>query len=196
MSAKQETHSRLYARVGTGLSITETVSGNRGKKIFFWTDIIGRPFIDPNEPFSSDYQFGRLIANSDAVVRGIVPSKRSQITKDDTFLFTDYEVTVSEALKSKRLEGSTITVTSLGGEIISNNVIYKAGGTGRTGIPLLPENKELLLFLKFIPETGSYKLAQYTATFELEDESVRPTGFFLVEETSLQKVRELSAKGP
>jgi hypothetical protein len=193
MTTKQQLHSKLYRGVGSrinGKSITETIAANKGKQVVLFTDILGREFIDPNEPSTAEYQFKKLVDSADVVIRGSVLSKHSQISEEDTFLFTDYEVKVSEALKDKSLAELTITVTSLGGEIMSENVIFKAGGTG---IPLLPTNKEILLFLKFVPETGGYKLVRYNAIFEVEGQGVRPVSSFPVNDTALQVIRELSS---
>src|SRR6185437_15320505 len=96
---------------------------------------------------------------SDAIVRGRATSKTSQITEDDSFLFTDYDVVVSEVFKDNTAApigtGKTITVTCVGGKIVVDNVIIKAGGNA---VALLSVNaQDVLLFLKSVPEAEGYQ---------------------------------------
>ena len=179
MTPKQHFHSRLHngagVRVG-GKTISDWLTSYGGQRIVLGTDILGRRFFASDQPEAPEDCFGRFAKESDAVIRGKVTSKISQITEDDSFLFTDYDVVVLEVFKNSATgpldTGTTITFTSLGGEIVLDDVILKAGGKG---IPLLPINgHEVLLFLKFVPETGSYKLTQYDGSFELDGTFARP----------------------
>jgi len=76
-------------------------------------------------------------------------------------------------------------------------VIIKAGGNA---VALLPVNaQDVLLFLKFVPETEGYQLANNGA-FELNGFSARPLGgyfhfdpaFFKDESSFLKTIKEVS----
>src|SRR4030095_8442698 len=98
------------------------------------------------------------------------------ITEDDSFLFTDYDVVVAEVFENNTNTilnaGTTITVTSPGGKIVLDGVVVKAGGNGEAKFPV--NAQEVLLFLKYIPETDGFKLARYNGGFELNGTFVRP----------------------
>ena len=87
----------------------------------------------------------------------------------------------------------------MGGKIVVDDVIIKPGGNG---VALLPVNaQDVLLFLKFAPETEGYKLANNGA-FELNGMSARPLaglfnfdpGFFKDESSFLKTIKDLSNK--
>ena len=179
LSPKQQFHSRLHNGVGMrvgGKTISEWLASYKGQQIFLGTDIVGRTFFASDQLEAPEDFFGALALESDAILRGRVTGKISQITEDDSFLFTDYDFVVLEVFKNNANTpidiGATITFTSLGGKIVLDSVILQAGGKGQ---PLYSINtQDLLLFLKFIPDTRSYKLSRYTGSFELNGTSVRP----------------------
>jgi hypothetical protein len=119
--------------------------------------------------------FGALVKASDAVVRGVVTGKSSQITADDAFLFTDYTLSLMEVMKNNAEApvetGSVITVTHPGGKVLLDGVIVRT--EDQSCRPLPTDGHELVLFLKYIPESGCYQLAEYRGGFELEDRLVR-----------------------
>jgi hypothetical protein len=178
LTPKQQFHSRLYngvaKRVG-GKTISEWLATYRGQQIFLGTDILGRRFFESDQPEAPEHFFGALALESDAIVRGRVTGKNSQITDDDSFVFTDYDFVVSEVFKNNARApidtGATITFTSLGGKIVLDHVILQAGGDGQALYSI--NTQDLMLFLKFIPDTGSYKLTT-DGSFELSGTSVRP----------------------
>ena len=179
LTMRQQFHGRLFNGVGMhvgGKTITEWIASYRGQRIVLVTSLMGRQFLESAEPPTTEDYFGRLAKDSDAIIRGRVTSKVSQITEDDSFLFTDYDVAVSEVLKGSESSpvsiGSKIVVTWAGGKIVIDDVIMKAGGNGDALLPV--GEQDLLLFVKFIPETGAYKLTQGNAAFELSGVSVRP----------------------
>jgi len=130
------------------------------------------PLMEPDTP---EHFFGGLARGSDAVVRGRVIKKSSQTTVDGYFLFTDYEIRVDEVFRDNPLApiglGTTITVTRPGGKIIMNGVVIKV--VDHHFDPLPVNGNEVVLFLKFVPETASYQAAGDSHSFELLDSSVR-----------------------
>jgi hypothetical protein len=128
------------------------------------------------EPESAERFFGRLVTESDVVIRGKVKHKASQITEDDAFIFTDYEIEITEILKNNAVAeldtGSTITVTRPGGKVVVDGIIVKATDESFAYLPT--NNREVLLFLHYMPEIGVYKATRNTGSFELSGSSIRP----------------------
>lgn len=204
LTRKQRTNSRLYNGYGKhlpGESISEMIASYRGKRTVLERNVYGRMWFPSEQPDVPEDYFARFAQESDAIVRGRAIRKTSQITEDDSFLFTDYDVVVSEVFKNNATApidtGKTITVTYVGGKIVVDDVIIKAGGNA---VALLPVNaQDVLLFLKFVPLTEGYQLANNGA-FELSGISARPLGgyfhfdpaFFEDESFFLKTIKEVS----
>jgi hypothetical protein len=203
---EQRKHSKLYAYYKTRADlmpvygkISDFFVNPKGK---FMETIVGVGLCPIPEPETPEKFLGKLAQESDAIIRGTVIKKVSQITEDDAFIFTDYDVVIKEILKNNmaaplELERS-ITVTRPGGKVAVNGIVVKA--TDEHFMPLLL-NHNVILFLKFIPETGAYKATQYTGAFELDGVSVRPlteallpTGVLQDEYSFLQTARAISNK--
>lgn len=204
LTRKQRSHSRLYngyAKHPLGESISDLITAYRGKKIVLEAHVYGRRFFPSEQPDIPEGYFAQLAQESDAVVRGRAVRKTSQITEDDSFLFTDYDLVVSEVFKNNVTApidiGTTITVTSVGGKIVVDDVIIKAGGNA---VALLPVNaQDVLLFLKFVSETKGYQPVNNGA-FELSGVSAHPLGgyfhfdstFFKDKSSFLKIIKEVS----
>jgi hypothetical protein len=177
-SARQQAHSKQFAyykALRDDKTISWLVRQVEGEyKIV--TAIIGVGQGQVLKPDTPENYFGSLARESDAVIRGKVTKKESQITEDESFIFTDYEVTVLEVLKnnptSQLTISTTITVTRPGGKVLLNDVIVRA--IEETYKPLPLNGHEVVLFLKFIPETGAYKTTKATSSFELVEDTVKP----------------------
>jgi hypothetical protein len=128
------------------------------------------------EPDTPENYFASLAQESDVVIRGRATKKESQLTEGEGFIFTDYEVVVLEVLKNKlasQLEpDTTLTVTRPGGKILLDDVIVRAIDESYKPLPL--NDPEVVLFLKFIPETGAYKATRATGGFELSGNVLQP----------------------
>jgi hypothetical protein len=203
LSEKQRVHSALYSYAAvTHISISSLVEKfqNEGKlfhvamapPLVWFTDETARP---------EDY-FGDLAAKSNAVIQGKVTGRVSQITDDDAFIFTDYSVLVTEVYKddtsAQIVKGATITVTRPGGKVLLDGVIAKA--SDQMFAPL-PTNKQVILYLQFIPETGAYKATSPTGSFELNGNTLTsltckrfPTGVLEKGNSLLQTVQAFSNK--
>jgi len=206
LTRKQRSHSKLYNGYGkhlAGESISEWIATYRGQRIVLQRNVYGRMFFPSEQPDVPEDYFARFAEESDAIVRGRAIGKTSQITEDDSFLFTDYDVVVSEVFKNNSIApintGRTITVSYVGGKIVVDGVIIKAGGNA---VALLPINaQDILLFLKFVPETEGYQLANNGA-FELNGTSARPLAgyfhfdpiYFKNESSFLKTIKAVSTK--
>ena len=120
--------------------------------------------------------FQSAVCNADAVVIGIVNDKSSQLTEEENFVFTDYQITIEEVIKNQPVApiqvASAITGTRDGGVIELNNRIFRAK---RADFDPLFVGQRYLLFLRFIPATGSY-LMYGNGTFQLEGQRVLALG--------------------
>lgn len=111
--------------------------------------------------------------DADAIVIGIVKDRSSNITADETFIFTDYEVAVEEFLKPNRSASAVsedhITVTRLGGAIQLRGKTVHAKDLFFQPFRI---GKRYLLFLKYVPATSSYR-AFRNGSFLLADNYAR-----------------------
>lgn len=199
LSASQRIHSSLYTdykQRNNNATIDEFLDVARSStKIVKLDCFVGYGFLmeaDKPERF-----FGELARSSDAIVRGRVTKKVSQLTQDDAFIFTDYDVVITEVLKDNAAAplGAAITVTYPGGKVLLDGVIVKARDHYFEPLSL---NREVVLFLQSVKETGAYKPTRYSGSFELDgaifralSEQELPPGV-LRGESFLQTVRAVS----
>ena len=156
MTDKQKKHSKIFKGFGVR---------NGGKKLRDIANEIGDVYLvnmvadgKLTTGFNLQQYLNRLTCESSAVVVATVLSKSSQLIDEGTFTFTDYELTVREVLKNNVAApiqlNQTITYTSPGGAI-------KLGGKTISTVDYRGEplqlGKQYLLYLNFIPDTGSYK---------------------------------------
>jgi hypothetical protein len=181
LSDRQRIHSALYKHYAQirGGKISALVSqfgaqfGDKGKIIDTGVAVGLGPLLAPDTP---EHYFQELLRRSDTAIRGKVISKTSQITEDEWFVFTDYDVFVTEVFKNTADApidyGRTITVTRPGGKVLLSKVIVRA--VDQLFAPLPLNGHEVVLFLKFIPESKSYTATAGEASFELNGSSLRP----------------------
>jgi hypothetical protein len=178
LTEKQKLHSKLFAgyqkRRGDA-TVSELATRAKGKgKVLQIVAFVG---LEPlrNEPITPEQFWGNLTQESDAVIRGSVVRKTSQVTEDDGFIFTDYDVTVKEVFKSNAAapidNGVILTITRPGGTVVIDGLIIEA--IDKASEPLSRDH-EVILFLKFIPETGAYQATTDTGSFELDGLNLRP----------------------
>lgn len=200
LSARQRIHSDLYTeykRQNDSKSMGEFFdSAKSSTKIIKIDFLVGlSPFMEADTP---EGFFGELAGSSDAIIRGRVTKKVSQLTQDNTFVFTDYDIVITEVLKDNAAAplGASITVTYPGGKVLLDGVIVKARDHYFEPLPL---NREVVLFLQLVKETGSYKPTGYSGCFELDGVRLKaltgkelPPGVLRGGESFLQTVRAVS----
>src|SRR5215510_7835226 len=183
LTEKQRIHSKrftyyLTARGGTGggNGISALVARTKRDGHLIVNTWIGVGLGRVRQPESPETFFGELARRSDVVILGRVANKNSQVTEDDGFLFTDYDVAVEEVLKDNAATsaslspGATITVTWPGGAVLLDGVIVTA--IDQNVLPLPTNNHDVVLFLKFLPQTGTYYAARYSDAYEIDGASV------------------------
>lgn len=113
-----------------------------------------------NPPAYPPYPLPGMACNSDAVVEARAQTAVSYLTKDQTFVYTDWTFTVLHVLKdnskSPTAIGSNIVVVQPGGKlqisgrnVSATDVNFKEFQAG----------ERYLLFLNYVPETGAYSAA-------------------------------------
>jgi hypothetical protein len=169
MTEVEKEHSRIYRkeyeqRRGRKLG---TLNGTGEVEV-----IIGPPSIpiSPHVPAVTVAGFLKNIScEADAVVVVTVTKKSSQITEDETFTFTQFEAIVEEILKDNASapiqRNSQIMITRPGGAIEFDRRVIRVTDAS---FPPLRIGARYLLFLKFIPSTGTYKAFTGKSDFELQ----------------------------
>jgi hypothetical protein len=170
MSDKQKEHSKLYRKYKGLGKLTDLVKreGNNTSDGLEVTQLPPLRELAPGGRISVPGTFLNTLAGSaDVVVIGTVKGKTSQLTKNGTFVFTDYDVTVEEVLKGKDASlqpQSSIVVTRPGGRILLQGRVVSA--VDRVFHPFSIGGR-YLLFLKFLPSTGAYHAVSDQGSFRL-----------------------------
>lgn len=204
LTLKQRTHSKPYSHyldLTKKFTVSRSIAEARSNLVVIEVHVgMGQALTSAETP--EDY-FGELARESDVVIRGKVVNKESQITENDGFVFTDYEILVSEVLKNDREArldtGMTITVTRPGGKVLVGGIVLK--GLDHSFLPLPDNGHDLVLFLKHIPETDAFWTTRATGGFELDGPSLRqltemqfPPGVLRDVDSFLRTTRALSNK--
>jgi hypothetical protein len=117
-----------------------------------------------------------LVDASDAILVGTVVEQASNLTADDGFLFTDYEIRTIAVLKGNPRapirEGDVVTVTRRGGRVIIDGTLVTA--MSNLDPPLGRGPDPLILFLKYLPESDDYICAGPHSALALRDNSIVP----------------------
>lgn len=164
-SQKQKEHGKLYKQYARKEKLPDLASKASGD--FSVTEGVGQRAFRPGA--ARGPLLGRLACDADAVIIGTVGSKASQLTEDENFIFTDYELHLQEVLKDNPaaplLAGNNVTLTRPGGSVQLNGVNVTA--LDEEYLPL-DFNGRYLLFLRFIPATGSYKAVGGAGSLQLK----------------------------
>jgi hypothetical protein len=171
MTERQREHSRLFKGYGTGKKLrdlsAEVPTGVKVKR---------GPGLPTGEEGVSQSLAGfiqGLACNADAAVIAVVKDKSSQLTEDGEFIFTDYELTVEQVLKDNNLShlepNLILTVTRPGGRIQLSGHIVEAEDAS---FKALTKGQRYVLFLKFIPQIGSYNSLNSMSTYQLGQNNI------------------------
>lgn len=171
MTERQRRHGKLFPYHGRKLS--DLVAAQGGDiEVVMHADVIRT--VDPAATKVPPLPFA--VCNADAIFVGLLKSKTSQLNADESFVFTDYEMSVEEVIKDNSAAparvGGDVTVTREGGEVQLKGRVVRAK---RNDFQHSQVGKRYLLFLRFLPETGSY-LAYPNGSFQLEGDKVISLG--------------------
>jgi hypothetical protein len=155
---KKEQSRRIYKGLGNqyDTKIPEAAAKAKGD---IKTEIeIGLPTLDPFATPSTVHDLlKRRGCDADAIVIATVKSEASFLTEDESFLYTNHQLTVEDVLKdnpdSPLRADDTITTTRTGGIITLNG--KRVFAVNKSALPL-QLNKRYLLFLTYLPERAAY----------------------------------------
>lgn len=167
LSAQQKEHSKPYDSYKGSGKISDQVKGKNELTINVLPPL---PVLSPRDEQSSEVT--EQAEKADAVVIASVVSKSSQITTRGTFIFTDFEVRIEEALSGdshKLKPQASITVTRPGGKVLLNGQVITFNVESYR--PFMPGHR-YLLFLKFLPITGTYQAVNQNSSFDISDSKV------------------------
>ena len=169
---KREQSRAVYKGLGNshGQKIREVVAQAKGD-VRIETEI-GLPVFNPfAQPFNlQEFLRGRS-CDADAIVTGTVNRQVSQLTEDESFVYTDNELKVEEVIKENPHGainvGDCIMVARTGGTIrLSGRTViaeYKAAKPLKVG-------NRYLLFLTFLPDRAVY--AADNITYQLHGDKI------------------------
>lgn len=194
MTKTQRAHSKLYKRYESVQKIPDLVQREKDDVEVYRLLPLGADVSGGAAPSTSDI-LRHAVCNANAVVRGVVKDMSSQLTEGESFVFTDYEITVKEVLKNNEASpiGNGITVTRPGGIILLNGKRVRAIDES---FQPLKVDREYILFLRFLPETGTYESIESGESFEIIKDKVKSLkeeslDRFATEYTSTSLVNEI-----
>lgn len=166
-TARQREHSKLFKQYGDHGNLINLA---QDEDVEIWREVPLGGGVPGSAPFNLRSFLQENVCDADAIVQASVQSKSSQLTTDEDYVFTDYQLVVGEILKDNLAHtiGSSeqqITLTRSGGFVSVNGHNIKA--VDRVFKPL-EMGKQYLLFLKFIPETLTYRSLNSRTGFLLE----------------------------
>lgn len=150
---RQQVHSK-EVHGGVPGQITRQLATTSGDIHLRYTQ--GPPLIVELDPLST---LENLTCENDLVVLGTIGNGTSQPTVDQGYIYTDWNLTLQEILKNNPKSpvqaGQTIVVTRPGGTLeIGGRHVY-----ARTDSPEFSPGAEVLLYLRYLPSTGTYSLS-------------------------------------
>ncbi|MDQ3665938.1 MAG: hypothetical protein M3410_04925 [Acidobacteriota bacterium] len=171
ITEKQREHSRLYKEYNTGKRISELVAEMGDVRIRRNSPLSGG---DPTGFSADPHEFLRgLVCDADAVLIGKVKDKSSHMSEDESFVYTDYEMSVTKVLKDNsaaHIEADAdISITRPGGVIRVNGRTVEA--IDNSFAPLTVKG-HYLVFLRFMPVTATYRALGSQGSFELRGKEI------------------------
>jgi hypothetical protein len=170
LTGKQKIHSKLFPQHTTGRKLPTLAETGAGDIVV--VSKISPPFKKgvPGCPSYPNPELTGLAHAADVVLVGVLKGKSySQLTEQEDFVFSNYDVLAEEVLKnsvnSPVQAGNLISIVRPGGTVELKGRIVRAVSGG-----FLPftDDSRYLFFLKAVPETNSYQ-AFGSGTFVLRD---------------------------
>ncbi len=118
---------------------------------------VGLPVLTPNRAFNAHTYLAERACAADAIFIGTVTDRKSQLTDDETFVISNYQVSIERLIKNDLKialsSGTIVDVSRLGGEIQIHGYHVKA-------ISLAAQPLEVgncyLIFVTFLPEKNTF----------------------------------------
>ena len=176
MNEQQREHSKLYGSYHTGRKLDSIPQKEFDRVAEPGVYIeLGTPVVSTGTPTLNFEDFLRKVyCNADVVLIAIPKDMASQLTENKEFIFTDYIAEVEKIIKNNLSSPvspkSVITVTRPGGKVeIKGKVVTALDASFK----YLELGKRYLLFLRYIPQTGTYQSINQ-GSFQIEDNELLP----------------------
>jgi hypothetical protein len=173
LSEKQKKHRKLM-KVTAGPKLSDLAAKATGDVVVAVEEPLKISTTDEEVTQTPSLQF--TVCNPEVIVVGELKSESPQLTEDESFLFTEYQMVVEEVLKNNPLSparpGASLTVIREGG---TGKVNGKTVRAVREGFRPFRVGQRYVLFLRYIPETGAYSAYPY-GSFKLAAGKVLPHG--------------------
>lgn len=162
---KERKYSKVYEKEYDALQ-GEKLSRMRGSEMtVLEPSVPGSPY---EVPPTAERFLNRLACNADLIIVGSVIGKAAHLTENESFVYTEYNLTVNEIIKNNESAPveikQEIEAVRPGGVIKLENRVIKV--VDKSFAPLKINNK-YLLFLKFVPDTGGYKAFNTAGDFQI-----------------------------
>lgn len=170
MSKQQKEDSKLFKDYRFGKTIRARLSECDDEYIAFGRNVASPAGMPGEGNTLTSIYFQELAEKADAIVLGQIKKKSSFLTEDDDFIFTEYELNPTEVLKenaSNPIKNKCkIVLTRPGGSVLIDNRVVEA--IDEANRPL-KRGGRYIIFLRFIPTTGSYQAINSHSTFYLNN---------------------------
>lgn len=173
LTEKQKEHRKLYKDFRLAKKLPELAAETPETEVAVMIGVPGKVF-NPDSPRLTFHSYLKNLAcDADAIVIGVVNNQASQLTEDEDFVFTDYEMAIEQILKDNPVAsiqpGSALTISRPGGIVQLSNKEVQALDQS---FGLLKTGSRYLLFLKYIPATDSYKAFYSNGSFQISDSRI------------------------
>ncbi|MFV0388433.1 MAG: hypothetical protein ACK5NT_06745 [Pyrinomonadaceae bacterium] len=193
---KQHNYSQRFKELEPS-SIMKFTEGVALAKDRNYKGIISRNLRVPSIPTVSapltEFQFIRnLSCRSDLVVIATTKEKRSYLTEDEAWVFTEYKLELNNIFRNSislsNINNNTINIEMSGGDVRFKGYHFRM----RDDLyEMLKKNKTYLLFLKSFPENDSYTVSDASGIFQLYGNQFRNTSNLAVPD-SLKSIDQSS----
>lgn len=173
LTEKQKEHRKLYKDFRLGKKLPELAAETPETEVAVIRGLPGKVFNPDSPRFDFSSFLKNLACDADAIVIGVINNQSSQLTEDEDFIFTDYDMAIEQVLKDNPVPsiqpGSDLTITRPGGIVQLNNKEVRALDES---LEPLKTGSRYILFLKYIPATDSYKAFYSNGSFQISDSRI------------------------
>lgn len=164
MTAKQLKHSKLYEE--ESLLLQPSLLNKTENTVY--VTIFSGPILTENNLKNKTEILQKVSCKSDVIVSGKIKNKSSQITENQSFVFTDYEVEIKDVIKNYSAldlaNTKNLNLTAKGGAVKSGDRVFKV--IVERSVPLLVNN-DYIFFLNYLPDSQSFRLTNEQSLFQI-----------------------------
>jgi hypothetical protein len=161
---KQKKHSKLYEE--QALLLQPSLINKEDVTIY--VTVFPGPILTEDNLKNKYDILQKVSCKTDVIVRGKIKDKGSQLTENQSFVFTDYDIEIEDVIKNSSpmdlVKTKGLTLTAKGGSIKLDNRVFKV--IVERSVPLRV-GKDYIFFLKYLPDSQSFSLTTEQSMFEV-----------------------------